>query len=139
MEQLIQKYIRYFYIALISIISIQLIDTIVATVTGNVHCSTFGLMLLSVTNLILLSGSLIYNINQRFTESKINAKILRFTMALLVGLQTWLCYKANPDIIALGNHIMTIIITEIILNYRIRSIEHLEKLASQFVNKDILS
>lgn len=133
MEQLIQKYIRYFYIALISMIFVQLINTIIATIIGNTPCSTFVLMLLSATNLVLLFGSLIYNIKQRFTESKINAKILRFTIALLIGLQTWLCYKTNPNVIALGNHIMTIIIIEIILNYRIRSIEHLERLASKYI------
>lgn len=137
MEQLIQKYIRYFYVALISIISIQLVDTVIATIAGDAPCSTFALMLLSATNLVLLFGSLIYNIKQRFTESKINAKILRFTIALLIGVQTYLCYVANPNIVALGNHIMTIIIIEIVLNYRIRSIEHLENLASKFAEKDI--
>lgn len=138
MEQLIQKYIRYFYATLIGIISIQLLDTIVTTITGNSHCNTLILMFLSVTNLILLSGSLIYNIKQRFTESKINAKILRFTIALLIGVQTWLCYKVNPDFIALGNHLMTIVIIEIILNYRIKSIEHLEQLADKLAKANML-
>lgn len=135
MEQLIQKYIKYFYATLIIVIFIQLIDTVITTVMGNNHCDTLVLMFLSAINLVLLSGSLIYNIKQTFTESKTNAKILRFTMALLIITQATLCYKLNPNIISLGNHLMTLAIIEIIFNYRIKTIEHLENLASKFVDE----
>lgn len=135
MEQLIQKYIRYFYITLIGIISIQLFDTTLTTLEGNAPCNTFILMFLSVINLILLVGSLIHNSRQRFTECKANAKILRLTTALLVGLQAFICFNAHPNLISLGNHLMTIIIIEIVLDYRIKSIEHLERLADKLTKE----
>lgn len=131
MEQLIQKYIKYFYISLIGITVIQLIDTIINTIQGNTECNTFILIFLSIINIILLISSLINNIKQCFTECKMNAKILRFTIAMLIGLQAFLCYKINFNIVPFGNHIMTLIIIEIVLNYRIKSIEYLEKRAGQ--------
>lgn len=135
MEQLIQKYIRYFYATLIGVISVQLFGTILTTLEGNVPCNTFILMFLSVINIILLVGSLIHNSKQRFTECKSNAKILRLTLAILVGFQAFVCYKMCPSLISLGNHLMTMFIIEIVLDYRIKSIEHLEKLADR-ITKD---
>lgn len=129
MEQLIQKYIKYFYITLIGVTIVQLIDTIVKTIQGNAECNTFIVIFLSIINVILLMSSLIHNMKQRFTECKTNAKILRLTIAMLIGLQAFLCYKTDFNIISLGNHLTTIIIIEIILNYRIKSIEYLEKRA----------
>lgn len=131
MEQLIQKYIRYFYVTLIIITSIQLFDTVFTTLERNEPCNTFILMFLSVINIVLLVGSLIHNSKQRFTECKANAKILRVTVALLIGLQAFICFKAHPNLISLGNHLMTIMVIEIVLDYRIKSIEHLEKLADR--------
>lgn len=131
MEQLIQKYIKYFYISLIGITVIQLIDTIINTIQGNTECNTFILIFLSIINIILLISSLINNIKQCFTECKMNAKILRFTIAMLIGLQAFLCYKINSSIVLFGNHFMTIVVIEIVLTYRIRSIEYLEKRADQ--------
>ena len=84
MEQLTQKYIKYFYITLIGVTIVQLVNTIVKTVQGNTECNTFVLIFLAIINVILLIGSLIHNMKQRFTECKTNAKILRFTIAMLM-------------------------------------------------------
>lgn len=135
MEQLIQKYIKYFYISLIGITIVQLIDTVIRTIQGNTECNTFILIFLSIMNVILLVSSLIHNIKQRFTECKINAKILRFTIAVLIGLQAFICYKLNSSIVSFGNHLITIVVIEIVLTYRIKSIEYLEKRADRLTKK----
>ena len=129
MEQLIQKYIKYFYATLIGVTAVQLVDTIVKTIQGNIEYDTFLLIFLSIINIILWISSLIHNMKQRFTECKTNAKILRLTVAILIGLQAYACFKANPSIVLLGNYFMTIVVIEIILNYRIHSISYLEKRA----------
>ena len=131
MEQLIQKYIKYFYITLIGVTSVQLLDIIITTIQGNTECNTFVLIFLSIMNMILLISSLIHNMKQRFTECKTNAKILRLTIALLIGFQAILCFENNPSLVSLGNHLMTVVVIEIVLNYRIKSIEYLEKRASK--------
>ena len=131
MEQLIQKYIKYFYMSLIGITAVQLVDTVIKTIQGDVECNTFILIFLSIMNVILLISNLIHNTKQRFTECKTNAKILRFTIAVLIGLQAFLCYKINSSIVLFGNHFMTIVVIEIVLTYRIRNIEYLEKRADQ--------
>ena len=136
MEQLIQKYIKYFYITLIGITIVQLVDTIVKTVQGNAECNTFVLIFLSIMNIILLISSLIHNMKQRFTECKTNAKILRLTIAILMLLQAWVCYEMNHSIVVLGNHLMTIVVIEIVLNYRIKSIEYLEKRADKLAKNN---
>lgn len=129
MERLIQKYIKYFYSSLIGIILLQLVDVIISTVQGNAGCDTFTLIFLSIINIILLISSLVHNVRQQFTECKINAKILRLTMAVFIGLQALLCYEAMPSLTAFGIHLMTIVVIEVILNYRIKSIEYLERRA----------
>ena len=129
MERLIQKYIKYFYLSLIGIILLQLVDVIISTVQGNAGYDTFTLIFLSIINIILLISSLVHNVRQQFTECKINAKILRLTMAVLIGLQALLCYETMPSLIALGTHLMTIVVIEVMLNYRIKSIEYLERRA----------
>lgn len=136
MEQLTQKYIKYFYITLIGVTIVQLVDTIVKTVQGNTECNTFVLIFLAIINVILLISSLIHNMKQRFTECKTNAKILRLTIAMLMILQTFVCYKTNHSIAILGNHLMTIVVIEIILNYRIKSIEYLEKKADKLAKNN---
>lgn len=136
MEQLIQKYIKYFYITLIGVTIVQLVDTIVKTVQGNAECNTFVLIFLSIMNIILLISSLIHNMKQRFTECKTNAKILRLTIAMLMFLQAWVCYGMNHSIVVLGNHLMTIVVIEIVLNYRIKSIEYLEKRADKLAKNN---
>lgn len=129
MEQLIQKYIKYFYATLIGVTAVQLVDTIVKTIQGNIEYDTFLLIFLSIINIILWISSLIHSMKQRFTECKTNAKILRLTVAILIGLQAHACFKVNPSIVLLGNYFMTIVVIEIILNYRINSISYLEKRA----------
>ena len=99
MEQLIQKYIKYFYITLIGVTIVQLVDTIVKTVQGNAECNTFVLIFLAIINVILLISSLIHNMKQRFTECKTNAKILRLTIAMLMALQAFICYEMNHSIV----------------------------------------
>ena len=136
MEQLIQKYIKYFYITLIGVTIVQLVDTIVKTVQGNPECNTFVLIFLAIINVILLISSLIHNMKQQFTECKTNAKILRLTIAMLMILQTFVCYKINHNIVILGNHLMTIVVIEIVLNYRIKSIEYLEKRADKLAKNN---
>ena len=129
MEQLIQKYIKYFYATLIGVTAVQLVDIIIKTIQGNIEYDTFLLIFLSIINIILWVSKLIHNMKQRFTECKTNAKILRLTVAILIGLQAYACFKANPSIVLLGNYFMTIVVIEIVLNYRIHSISYLEKRA----------
>lgn len=136
MEQLIQKYIKYFYITLIGVTIVQLVDTIVKTVQGNPECNTFVLIFLAIINVILLISSLIHNMKQQFTECKTNAKILRLTIAMLMVLQILVCYKINHNIVILGNYLMTIVVIEIVLNYRIKSIEYLEKRADKLAENN---
>lgn len=132
MEQLIQKYIRYFYIALIGGILIQLTEVIAIALGGCVSCEAFILMFLSVVNLILLSNNLRHNLKQQFTECKEDSKLLRFTIAILIGLQAFICFTKDHSWIMLGNHLMTIVVIEIVLSYRIKSIENLERLAAKY-------
>lgn len=136
MEQLIQKYVKYFYITLIGVTIVQLVDTIAKTVQGNTECNTFVLIFLSIINVILLVSSLIHNTRQRFTECKTNAKILRLTIAMLMLLQAFMCYEMNHSIVVLGNHLMTVVVIEIVLNYRIKSIEYLEKRADKLAKNN---
>lgn len=136
MEQLTQKYIKYFYITLIGVTIVQLVDTIVKTVQGNPECNTFVLIFLAIINVILLISSLIHNMKQQFTECKTNAKILRLTIAMLMVLQILVCYKINHNIVILGNYLMTIVVIEIVLNYRIKSIEYLEKRADKLAENN---
>lgn len=135
MEQLIQKYIKYFYGTLIGVITIQLVDTIITAIQGHTSCNTltFMLIFLSILNIILLISSLVHNVKQRFTECKTNAKILRLTMMGLIGLQAVMGFKENLGWISLGNSLITIVAIEIILNYRIKSIEYLEKKAFKLI------
>ena len=136
MEKLIQKYIKYFYITLIGVTIVQLVDIIIKTVQGHAECNTFVLIFLAIINIILLVSSLVHNMKQRFTECKTNAKILRMTIAMLMILQAVICYEVNHSMVALGNHAMSVIIIEIVLNYRIRSIEYLEERACKLAKKN---
>ena len=84
MERLIQKYIKYFYSTLIGFVALQLLSTVISTIQGTAKCNTFVLIFLSIMNIILLVSSLLHNVRQQFTECKINAKILRLTLAVLI-------------------------------------------------------
>lgn len=133
MEQLMQKYIKYFYIVLIGMTSIQLADVIVKTTQGIAEYYTFALISLSVINIILLISNLIHNTKQRFTECKTNAKLLRLTLAMVLLAQAGINYKVTNDLVGVGNSIMDIIMIEIMLSHRIKSIEYLERKAKHFV------
>ena len=133
MEQLVQKYTKYFYATLIGIIIIQVIDIIIKAIQGCAECNTFILVFLSILNVPLLISSLVHNIRQQFTECKINAKILRLTIAVLIGFQTISCFQKDYNLISLGNNLMTLVVIEIVLNYRIKSIEYLEKKACKLL------
>lgn len=138
MEQLIQKYSRYFYMALIGGVSIELIDITVMSLQGCMCFETIILMFLSTVNIMLLVNTLKHNIKQQFTECKEDAKLLRFTIALFIAFQSLLCFQKGHDWVMFANHLMTVVLIEIILNYRIKSIEHLEKLASKFAKENAL-
>lgn len=138
MEQLIQKYVRCFYAALIIGILVQLVDVVLTTLKGTILPETFILMVLSITNVILLYNSIKNNVKQRFTECKESAKILRFTLPLLTTFQALICFTNHYDLIALCNHLIIVVITVIVLSYRIKSIEYLENLANRFAKDNAL-
>ena len=136
MEQLTQKYIKYFYIILIMIISVQLASIIFNTLMiGHISLGVFVLMFLSVLNIMLLSNSMKHNIKQQFTECKCDAKILCFTLGILMLCHMLLLFKTDFSFIVFTNYLASIIGIEMILKFRIKSIEHLEKMANQFVKK----
>ena len=137
MEQLMQKYIKYFYIVLISIISVQLLGTVIETLVSGLQCGALVLMILLLMNIILLADAIKHNLQQQFTECKEDARILRFTLGLLALIRMFTCYHINFDWIALTDYIMIIGVIEIVLAHRIKSIEHLEKLASQVTRKTL--
>lgn len=132
MEQLVQKHIRLFYIIMICGIMIQLLSTIYSTLQGDVNWETFMLMVLSIANIMLLGNNLRHNIKQQFTECKISSKILRWSLSLLLILQALICFTTTNNIIMLVNHIMAIGVVEVVLTYRIKTIEYLEDLASKY-------
>ena len=134
MEPLLQKYAKYFYITLICVISLQLLTMTIKTLCGEMQVELCAQVFLYILNLILVCSNMRNSIKQQFVECKANAKILRFTLALLLTLQAVICFKTNPDWVILGNHILMVVIVEIVLNYRIRSIEYLEKLVDQFAS-----
>ncbi|MDE6947547.1 MAG: hypothetical protein K2P14_10240 [Anaeroplasmataceae bacterium] len=138
MEQLIQKYIRYFYITLIGIIFIQLVDITVIALKKEIRLEMFVQMFLSIINLIMLGDSMKHNIKQQFTECKQNARVLRITLPILIIVQALLCFEQGNNWMIFGNYIMLAIIIKIILNYRIKSIEYLEELAKKFAKDNIL-
>lgn len=132
MEQLTQKHIRCFYIALIGGILIQLVNVIIAAIQNGIGYKTFIIVFLSIINLILLGSDLRHSFKQQFTECKLEAKILRFTIIPLLIFQVWLCLVRGFSGIVLGDYIMSAVIIEIMLNLKIKSIEYLEKLATKF-------
>ena len=136
MEQLTQKYIKYFYIILIIIILVQLASIIFNTLMmGYISLGVFVLMFLSVLNIMLLSNSIKHNVKQQFTECKYDAKILCFTLGILMLCHMLLLFKTDFSFIVFTNYLASIIGIEMILKFRIKSIEHLEKMANQFVKK----
>ena len=136
MEQLTQKYIKYFYIILIIIILVQLANIIFdILLISCIKIESFVLMFLSVLNIMLLSNSIKHNVKQQFTECKYDAKILCFTLGILMLCHMLLLFKTDFSFIVFTNYLASIIGIEMILKFRIKSIEHLEKMANQFVKK----
>ena len=132
MERLTQQHIRIFYMTLLTIIIIQLVGTIVEVIIGGFLCGTIISIMLFLVNIILLVGAMRHNLKQQFTECKEDARILRFTLALLALFRMLSCICAEHfNWIRLTDYIMITGVIEVILSYRIKSIEHLENLASK--------
>ena len=133
MERLMQKHIKCFYIILLIIILIQFVGTIIETIARGFLCGTIISTMLSLINIILLTDAIKHNVRQQFTECKEDARILRFTLALLVLFRMVSCTCSdNFDWIRLTDYIMIIGVIEIVLTHRSKSIEYLESLASKF-------
>lgn len=133
MERLTQQHIRIFYMTLLTIIIIQLVGTIAEVIIGGFLCGTIISIMLFLVNIILLVGAMRHNLKQQFTEGKEDARILRFTLALLALFRMVSCTCSdNFDWIRLTDYIMIIGVIEIVLTHRIKSIEYLESLASKF-------
>lgn len=135
MEQLTQKYIKYFYISLIVIISVQLVNVIFSILMSGFQLKEVMLLFLTGTNIILLIDSTRHNIKQQFTECKYDAKILRFTIGLLMLFHM----IESTSLIIFANYLISIVAIEIILAFRIKSIEYLEKMANQFAKEKELN
>lgn len=132
MERLMQQHIRWFYATLLFIIVVQFIGTIVEVIAGGFLCGTIISMMLFLINVMLLIGAIRHNLKQQFTECKEDARILRFTLALLALFRMLSCTcSENFDWIRLTDYIMIIGVIEVVLSHRIKSIEHLENLASK--------
>lgn len=130
-EQLMQKYIKYFYIVLITVIAVQLLGTVAETLILGLQCGALVSMILFLVNIILLVDAVKHNVRQQFTECKEDARILRFTLGLLALVRMFACCDITLDWIALTDYIMIIGVIEIVLAHRIKSIELLERLASK--------
>ena len=137
MEQLMQKYIKYFYMTLLGVILIQFVGIIITTALSGFQCGSIISIMLFLINIILLTDAIKHNIKQQFTECKEDARILRFTLALLAIFRMVSCSCENFDWIRLTDYIMIIGVIETVLAHRIKSIEHLEKLASKISKKHI--
>ncbi len=133
MEQLIQKYIKYFYITVICIITAQLIDVVCVMLFGNFSVMAFILMLVSMLNLVLFSNCMKHNVNQRFIECKMDLKVLRITVIPLMICQILFCFSQGFNLIMLMNHIGIVVLVELILTYRIKSLDHLVNLVNQYM------
>lgn len=131
-----QKYIKYFYLVLIIIIVVQLLGIVIETLALGMQCGALVSMILFFVNIILLIDAIKHNIRQQFTECKEDARVLRFTLGLLALVRMFACCHIEFDWIMLTDYIMIIGVIEIVLAHRIKSIELLEKLASQVTNKD---
>ena len=83
MERLMQKYIKYFYVTLLIIILVQFVGITIETILSGFQCGTIISLMLFLINVILLIDAIKHNVRQQFTECKEDARILRFTLALL--------------------------------------------------------
>lgn len=136
MEQLIQKYIKFFYITVIVILTAQLVDVIYVMLITGFSIGAFILMLLSVLNLVLFGNCMRHNVNQRFIECKMDLTTLRVTVIPLVIAQILFCFSQGTDFIMLMNHIGIVIFVELILTYRIKSLDYLERLVDEYMKHE---
>ena len=134
MEDLIRKYIKYFYIAVLIAILVHLISSIIAMLMGVINCRVIVLIVLSIVNIMILSNSMKYNLKQQFTECKVNLKILRFTLGLGIILHGW----EHFNIFTVTDYALVLSMVEGILIYRIKCIEHLENLANKLAKSKIV-
>ena len=135
MEKLIQKYAKWFDIAMIAIILLQLVDAIYITLTYCIHCESVISVVLSVINIILLHNSLRCNKTQQFIEWKVNAKMLRYIIGIFILFHIAVCIMRGVNFMALGAHLMNLLTVETVLTYRISSIQHLENLANKYAKE----
>ena len=91
MERLMQKHIKLFYTILLIVILVQFVGTIIETITGGFLCGTIISVMLFLINVILLIDAIKHNVKQQFTECKEDARILRFTLALLAVFRMLSC------------------------------------------------
>lgn len=133
MEQLIQKYIKVFYATVICIITAQLIEVVITLLTGDISIGAVILMLVSMLNIVLFGNCMRHNMHQRFIECKMDLKTLRVTVIPLMIVQIWFCFTQGLDLIMLMNHIGIVVLVELILTYRIKSLDHLVNLVNQYM------
>lgn len=138
MEYLAQKSSKYFYIVLLVTILFHLVDTVLMLFKTGYSPETFVLILLSIINIMLLGNSIHFNRKQKFTECKVNAKILRFTIAPLLILHTVYTWD-SINLITLRDNIMALSVIELVLGYRINCIEYLERMANQFAKENMIN
>ena len=131
MEQLIQKYIKYFYTILIIIFAIQLLIVITTVMIVGMHLNMFALILLSCLNILLLSRGIKFNVHQQFIECRTNLKILRITIIPFMFCQIVFCFEQSFSYLMFINYICIMLLIELILSYRIKCIDHLESLANR--------
>lgn len=131
MERLMQKYIKCFYVTLLVVILIQFVGLIISTVVSGFQCGEIISVMLFLINVILLTDAIKHNVRQQFTECKEDARILRYTLALLAIFRMVSCSCGGFDWIRFTDYVMIIGVIEIVLAHRIKSIEHLENLASK--------
>ena len=134
MEDLIRKYIRYFYIILLIAISIHLIASVVTLLFGHITCQRIVLIVLSIVNIMLLCNSMKYNMKQQFTECKVSLKILRFTLGLGAVIHILIYF----NLATLADYVLMLSSIEGILTYRIKCIDHLENLANKLAKSKIV-
>ena len=133
MEQLIQKYIKVFYATIICIIMAQLVEVVITMLTGNISIGAVVLMLVSMLNIVLFGNCMRHNMHQRFIECKMDLKTLRVTVIPLMIAQIWFCFMQGLDFIMLMNHVGIVVLVELILTYRIKSLDHLVNLVNQYM------
>lgn len=139
MEKLVQKYIKYLYIILFVVILIQLVIVASEAIALGLHYDSLLFMIFSAINIMLLFDGIKHNHKQQFTECKFDAKILRYTIGLLMGTHMLLYFKDGFNWVAFFDHILITSATILMLNFRIKTIEQLEDMANHFIKNNVIS